>query len=64
MREVSREASTGCPAGLDDVVRDLLFAGGPVGVLDPLGDDCLGDGGVHCSSLSIESWFSTAIRMS
>jgi hypothetical protein len=45
-------------------VRDLLFAGGPLGVLDPLGDDCLGDGGMHCSSFSIESWFSTAIRMS
>jgi hypothetical protein len=50
--------------GLDDVMGDLLLARGPLGVLDPLADDCLRDGGVHCSSLSIESWFSTAIRMS
>jgi len=64
MREVSREASTGCTAGLDDAIRDLLLARGALEVLDVLVCDCLGDGGVHCSSLSIESWFSTAIRMS
>jgi hypothetical protein len=64
MREVSREAATGSTAGFDDAMCDLLFAGGPLGVLDFLGDNCLGDVGVHWSSLSIESWFSTAIRMS
>jgi hypothetical protein len=64
MREVSREPSTGCPARPDDAVRDLLLARGALEVLDVLACDCLRDGGVHCSSLSIESWFSTAIRMS
>jgi hypothetical protein len=34
-----------------------------VGVLDLLGCDGLGDAGMHCSFLSIESCFSTAIRM-
>jgi hypothetical protein len=63
MREVSREASTGCPARLEDGAGGLLLAGGTPEVLDVLGCDGLRDGGVHCSFLSIESRLSTAVRM-
>ena len=36
---------------------------GPAGIGDLLFCNCLGDVGVHGSSLSMESWFATAIRM-
>ncbi len=60
--EVSREASTACPAGVTlDFGGHALLAGGPLKVLDVLGCENLGDGGVHCSLLLSES---TAIRVS
>jgi len=40
-----------------------LLAGEPPGVLDTLRGNGFEDGGMHCSFLSIESCFSTAIRM-
>jgi hypothetical protein len=64
MREVSREASTVCPARVEGGAGRLLLERRALEVFDMLVCDGLGDGGVHCSSLSIESWFSTAIRMS
>jgi hypothetical protein len=55
MKEVSREASTGCPVRFEGLTRDLVLAGGAVRVLDSFGDDGLRDRGVHCSLLSLES---------
>jgi len=34
-----------------------------LGLFHPLGDDGLVNGGMHCPFLSVESCFSTAIRM-
>jgi hypothetical protein len=61
MCEVSPEASTARRvvelSGLSPAV------GGSPEIVDLLCGNCLGDAGVHCSSLSIESCFCTAIRM-
>jgi hypothetical protein len=62
MPEVSRETATLCHAA-GRLGGQPALAGGSPGVFDLLGCDSLGDVGVHCSSLSIESCFSTAIRM-
>jgi len=62
MPEVSREAATQCPAA-GRLGGKPALAGGSNGVFDLLVCDSLGDVGVHCPSLSIESCFSTAIRM-
>jgi hypothetical protein len=61
MCEVSREASTWVGSG--DLGREPLLIGGPSGIGNLLFGNGLGDGGVHCSSLSMESWSATAIRM-
>jgi hypothetical protein len=61
MCKVSREASTSGGAG--DLVGDPALVRRPPGVGDLLLRNGLGDGGVHGSSLSMESWFATAIRM-
>jgi len=60
--EVSRESATLRHAGVV-AGGPPAFARGPERVLDLLGCDGLGDAGMHCSFLSIESCFSTAIRM-
>lgn len=63
MWEVSREASTACAAGLTRELGGLvLLARGALEVLDVLGCDGLGDGGMHSAFLSALE--STAIRMS
>jgi len=41
MWEVSREATTVCPAGLDDFTGDLMLLRGALEVLDMLACDCL-----------------------
>jgi hypothetical protein len=60
--EVSRDSAS---LGHATVALDgpPALARGALGVLDLLGCDGLGDAGMHCSFLSIESCFSTAIRM-
>jgi hypothetical protein len=63
MKEISREAATAPATLAGDLGRPPLLAGGPLGVLDVLCGDGLEDAGMHCSFLSIESCFSTAIRM-
>jgi hypothetical protein len=64
MWEVSREASTAGGSGdAGDLGGEAVFVGGSPGVGDVLLCNCLGDAGVHCSSLSIESCSATAKRM-
>jgi hypothetical protein len=64
MYEVSREASMlDGPGGSGQLCGESELVGGSAGVLDMLGCNCVGDGGVHSSSLSIESCSATAIRM-
>jgi hypothetical protein len=63
MPEVSREAATICDTGVVGAVGPPALARRSPGVLDLLLRDGLGDVGMHCSFLSIESCFSTAIRM-
>jgi hypothetical protein len=60
--KVSRDSATLRHAGVAAGGLPAL-ARGALGVLDLLGCDGLGDAGMHCSFLSIESCFSTAIRM-
>jgi len=60
--EVSRDSTTLCHAGVT-ARGPPAVARGALRVLDLLGCDGLGDAGMHCSFLSIESCFSTAIRM-
>jgi hypothetical protein len=61
MWEVSREPSTASRSG--DLGGEPVLVGGPSCIADVLLGDCLGDGGVHSVSLSMESWLATAIRM-
>jgi hypothetical protein len=64
MREVSREASTlERTGGSGQLCGESELVGGSPGVLDVLGCNGMGDGGVHSASLSIESCSATAIRM-
>jgi hypothetical protein len=63
MPEVSREPAALRHAGVVDLVDPPALAGDAPGVCDLLRCDCLGDAGLHGLSLSIESCFSTAIRM-
>jgi hypothetical protein len=62
MPEVSRDSATLRDAGVA-LGGPATLARRAVGVLDLLRCDSLGDAGMHCSFLSIESCFSTAIRM-
>jgi len=61
MYEVSREAST--TVGPGDVGRESALIRCPPRIGDVLLGNGLGDGGVHGSSLSMDSWFATATRM-
>jgi hypothetical protein len=64
MTEVSREPATNLrPGAVAEVGDPSTLAREPLGFLDFLVDDGLGDGGMHCSLLLIESGCSTAIRM-
>jgi hypothetical protein len=61
MREVSPEASTA--RTVIELAGESAAVGRPPEVVDLLCCNCLGDVGVHSSSLSMESCFATAIRM-
>jgi hypothetical protein len=61
MCKVSREPSTA--VGCAELAGEAAAVGGPPGIRDLLLGNGLGDAGVHGSSLSMESWFATAIRM-
>jgi hypothetical protein len=63
MPEVSREPAALRHAGVVAFVGPPALAGDAPGVCDLLGCDCLRDAGLHGDFLSIESCFSTAIRM-
>jgi hypothetical protein len=64
MSEVSRDAATApLTRLLGELGREAMLARGPLGVLDPLGDEGLIDGGMHCPFLSVESGLSTEIRV-
>jgi len=61
MSKVSREPST--TRGSGELGRESILLGASPRVDDLLFCNCLGDAGVHGSSLSMESWLATAIRM-
>ncbi|MBV9606084.1 MAG: hypothetical protein JO027_13300 [Solirubrobacterales bacterium] len=61
MSKVSREASTSVGSG--NLGDESLAFRRPARIGDVLFGDGLGDGGVHGSSLSIESCSAIAIRM-
>jgi hypothetical protein len=63
MPEVSREPAPLRHAGLVGLIGPPALAGDAPGVCDLLGCDGLRDAGLHGVFLSIESCFSTAIRM-
>jgi len=64
MSEVSRDAATApLTRLLIELGHEAMLARGPLRVLDPLGYEGLPDGGMHCPFLSVESGFSTEVRV-
>jgi hypothetical protein len=64
MSEVSRDTATAPRTRLLGELGGVpMLARGSLRVLNPLRDEGLIDGGVHCPFLSVESGFSTAIRV-